>query len=67
MPLIVFRCFFWLWRALPLVVQSLSNGLGLTNLTCTVEESIPSNVKLSLQDVFFLLIRLNTLSLPALE
>ena len=44
---------------------------GTANLTCTIEESVPSSAKssakLGLKDVLFLLIRLNTLSSPALQ
>ena len=40
---------------------------GTANLTCTIEESVPSSARLGLEDVLFLLIRLNTLSSPALE
>ena len=36
-------------------------------LTCIIKESVPSSAKLGLEDVLFLLIRLNTLSSPALE
>ena len=39
---------------------------GAANLTCTIEESVPSSVK-GLKDDLFLLIRINTLSSSALE
>ena len=40
---------------------------GAANLTCTIEESVPSSAKLGLKYVLFLLIRLDTLSSSALE
>ena len=40
---------------------------GAANLTCTIEESVPSSAKLCLKYVLFLLIRLDTLSSSALE
>ena len=40
---------------------------GAANLTCTIEESVPSSARLGLKYVLFLLIRLDTLSSSALE